>query len=91
MPDAGQIYRIDATDAQRERVLTIARDLEIDPEVLPPPDRATPPMSSRLPPGYRERLDAVSDQLRLMPGATRRMAVALGLDMLERAVEVVDP
>lgn len=86
MPDAGQIYHHDATDDEREYVRSLALQLAIGPNVLPPPDRASSPVSCRVPAGYRDRLDAISAKLRLLPGATRRLAVALGVDVLERAV-----
>lgn len=86
MPGAGQIYDYDATDVDRARLQRLARDLDMAPDVLPPPNRSGPPMSCRLPDGYHQRLDALSGRLKVLPGATRRMAVALGVDMLERAI-----
>lgn len=43
-------------------------------------------MSCRVTQGYRDRLLAISTELRLLPGATQRMVVALGVEALERAV-----
>lgn len=86
VPNAGQIYRHDATDVERDRVRTLARDLEFEVGVLLPPDRGLSPLTCRVSADYCNRLDVLSNRLRLLPGATKRIAVALGVDMLERAV-----
>ena len=86
VPNAGQIYRHDATDVERDRVSLLIRDLEVESRVFLPPDRGLAPLTCRISDDVSRRLDALSGQLGLLPGATKRLAVTLGVDALERAL-----
>lgn len=90
MPVAGQVYQCDASAAERERVRILARDLEVAPDVLSSPDRKVRPLTCRISHDQSKRLDALTRRLRLLPGATTRLVIALGVDMIERAVEEGD-
>ncbi len=86
VPNAGQIYRHGVTDVERARVRTLARDLEVESGVFLPPDRELNPLTCRVSEDTSRRLDALSSRLGLLPGATKRIAVAIGVDAIERAV-----
>lgn len=86
MPDAGQIFRVHATDADRARLDRIAGSLGVA-DVIAPPDRAGPRLTCLIRELDRQRLVAVADELSILGGAAGRMAMALGIEALERAVE----